>query len=91
MAAELIAVEGDESDHGGSKFKTPENHKVKIGGKLAIRKDDEADPDNLGDTNTQADETSGTVYIGGKKVHRNNDKRKCGAKTIATNSKVFCG
>jgi hypothetical protein len=91
MAAELIAVEGDKTDLGGAAFKTPDNHKVKIGGKLAIRKDDAANPEVDGRTNTEADETSGTVYIGGKKVHRNNDKRKHGAKTVATNSKVFCG
>lgn len=91
MAAELIAVEGDKTDRGGAAFKTPPNHKVKIGGKLAIRKGDAADPDNDGRTDTEAEEASGTVYIGGEKVHRNNDKRKHGAKTIATNNKVFCG
>lgn len=92
MASELVAVEGDKTELGGAAFKAPSaDHKVKIGGKLAIRKDDSAEPEVDGRTNTQADEASGTVYIGGQKVHRNNDKRRHGPKTVATNSKVYCG
>ena len=37
------------------------------------------------------DEGSETVFAGGFPVHRNNDPRGCGAKTVSTVGSVFCG
>lgn len=89
--AELIAIVGDKTDLGGAAFKTPSDHKVFVGGKLAIRKGDAAEPEVNGRTDTEADEASEKVFIGGERVHRNNDRRKHGAKTVATDNKVFVG
>lgn len=93
MAEEKVAVEGDKiDDHGEGAFKTPAKTSVKIEGKPVIVVDDEAYPDNSNHTDTQASTGSGTVFVYGKKLHRNNDQRHCGGKTKATGqSKVFCG
>lgn len=83
MGVELWAVEGDEDDHGHGAFKTPSNTTVKINGKNVIVKGDHANGDDAGHTDPAADGTSGTVFAYGQKIHRNNDTRNCGAKTIA--------
>lgn len=90
--AEKVAVEGNKCDHGEGAFKTPSKTSVKIGGKPVIVIDDEAYPDNNGHTDTQASTGSGKVFVYGKKLHRNNDERHCGAKTVVdTDHKVYCG
>ena len=90
--AEKVAVEGDKCDHGEGAFKTPSKTSVKIEGKPVIVIDDEAYPDSQNHTDTQANTGSGKVFVYGKKLHRNNDLRHCGAKTVVTGqSKVDCG
>ena len=84
MAEELWAVQGDKNDHGEGAFKEPANKTVLINNKPVIVKGDDAEGDNQGHTNPEADGTSGTVYAYGEKIHRNNDTRNCGAKTVVT-------
>ena len=90
--SELWAVENDPNDHSEGRFKTPANTSVKINNKPVIVKGDDANGDNLGHTNPEADTTSNTVFAYNIKAHRNNDLRNCGAKTVAEGqSTVFVG
>lgn len=90
--AELAAVEGDPNDHGEGRFKTPANTTVKVMNKPIIVKGDDANPDNSGHTNPKAEGTSGTVYAYNIKVHRVNDVRDCGSKTVKDgNTTVYVG
>lgn len=93
--AEMVAVLGDKNDHGNGDLLCDNNPgKAFIGGKLVALLNCSAASDNLnhptGSTNPSS--ASSKVFVGGIPVHRNNDSRFCGAKTIVTNqSKVTCG
>lgn len=103
MAGKKVAVEGDETDHGEGKLKPPSGDNkgtVFVNGKKVIVHLDggaEAFADNFGHTeeDTKTDGGSSTVFAYKKPVHREDDPRKCGAKTkISRNSdkdKVFAG
>ena len=91
---ELWAVQNDPESHGEGRFKQPAKTTVKINGKPVIVKDDDANGDNAGHSgnDVRADTTSATILCYGKKIHRNNDQRYCGAKTIVEGqTKVKCG
>ena len=93
--SELIAVFGDLSDHGGSALQASNNSdKVFINGKKVVMKDSTADPDGQDHTVPAVDAATGStkVFVQGIIVHRNDDTRYCGAKTIVSNqSKVYAG
>ena len=92
MAAELWAVEGDPDDHGEGRFKEPEKKTVFINKKPVIVKGDHAYGDSAGHPDPIAETTSDTVYAYGIKIHRINDQRDCGAKTVQKgNDTVFVG
>jgi uncharacterized Zn-binding protein involved in type VI secretion len=87
MAGELWAIEGDPNEHGegyliANKDASPRT--VKINKIPVIVVETEAEPDLLGHVVplVNTDTGSGTVNCYGKPVHRNNDLRKCGAKTV---------
>lgn len=96
MAGELIAVENDPNTHGGGGL-IPANPKtVFIGGKPVIEHEDPANPDSLCPAsphcNPATSSGSSTVSVYGNPIHRNNDDRVCGAKTIVTNqTSVWAG
>lgn len=92
MGVELAAVENDPDDHGEGRFKTPSNTTVKVMNKPIIVKGDDANGDNQGHTNPEAEGTSATVFAYNVKVHRVNDTRNCGAKTVKDgNTTVYVG
>ena len=82
MALELWAVEGDPNNHGEGRFKEPQKKTVTIKGLPVIVKGDHAYGDNAGHPDPIAEGTSDTVTCYGIKIHRNNDKRNCDAKTV---------
>lgn len=103
MAGKKVAVEGDESDHGEGKLKPPSGDNkgtVFVNKKKVIVHLDggaEAYGDNAGhpEADTKTNGGSSTVFAYKKPVHRDEDPRKCGAKTKITrdsaNDKVFAG
>lgn len=94
--AELWAVEGDPNTHGGGNLIAANPQTVFVNGIPVIEHEDPAFPDGLCPAaphcSPNTAEGSSTVFVYGKPVHRNNDDRVCGAKTIVTNqSTVFVG
>jgi uncharacterized Zn-binding protein involved in type VI secretion len=93
----LIAVEGDENTHGGGALIAAGGSspgKVTINGKAVIVHPSPAQPDNFGHPAppTATAEGSDKVLVYGLPVHRHDDLRECGARTIATGqSKVSVG
>lgn len=93
----LIAVKDDQNTHIGGELlasggSSPQ--KVFINGKPVIVHPSPAKPDLLFHPLPPTDtaEGSGKVFIYGLPVHRNGDKRLCGASTVVTGqSKVFAG
>ncbi len=89
----LAAVKNDKSDHLNDPLKNTQTT-VFAEGKLIIVQDDISTAgDGMGHTPFNiAQESSGTVFISGKPIHRKDDLRNCGAKTIVTGqSTVFVG
>ena len=92
MGEQLWAVKGDPNSHGNGRFETPYNTSVLINNKPVIVKGDHAEGDNASHGDPRADTTSGTVYAYNIKVHRNDDLRDCGAKTVVEEqTTVFVG
>lgn len=96
--AELWAVQGDPNTHGAGELIASNPQTVFINGIPVIEVQDDSNPDNLcppvGEPhcNPFSVSGSGTVFVYGNPVHRNNDSRVCGAKTVVTNqSTVFVG
>jgi uncharacterized Zn-binding protein involved in type VI secretion len=96
--SELWAVEGDPNTHGGGELIAANPQTVFIDGIPVIEHSDPANPDSLcvplgpPHCNPATANGSGTVFVYGNPVHRNNDDRVCGAKTTVTNqSTVFVG
>lgn len=90
--SELVAVFGDENDHGGGQLQCDNNDdKFFINGKKVAMKDCAALPDGFGHAGdiVKPKEASSKFYIQGIPVHRNNDSRYCGAKTIAAGQTKF--
>jgi hypothetical protein len=91
---ELISVQGDENDHvGGALHASNNSGKFFIEGKKVVYIGSTADGDLLHPPPpTDASSGSFAVYSEGIAIHRNNDNRLCGAKTIVTGqSSVTCG
>jgi uncharacterized Zn-binding protein involved in type VI secretion len=96
MPGELWAVINDPNTHGGGNLIPQNPRTVYIEGKNVIEHDDPAFPDGLCPAaphcNPATAEGSASVFVYGNPVHRNNDLRICGAKTIVQNqSTVFVG
>lgn len=93
MAAELWAVQGDECDHGQGQFKEPSRkNTVFINNQPVICRNDEAYPDQAGHIEDFAEGASSSVYAYNMAAHRNNDGRRCGAKTkVDMQTTVFAG
>lgn len=93
--SELIAVIGDEEDHlQGALTASNNTGKLFAQGKRVVYHDSTAAADGALHTvpAVNADTCSTKVFSEGIPVHRNNDQRYCGAKTIVTNqTKVFAG
>lgn len=87
----LVAVVGDQESHGAGALQVPPQTKWTIGGKLVCTVDTLAAIDNLdhppGQTN--ASTGSGSFYVAGKALHRQDDSRYCGATTITTGQTKF--
>ncbi len=91
--AELIAVKDDKNTHGNGGLLADNNTgKLFIAGKKVVYKDSKAEIDGEGHVNSDdaAQGTSSKVYGEGILIHRHNDTRACGAKTIVSgNTKVY--
>ncbi len=87
----LVALVGDKNDHGEGALQTPPQTKFKIGGKLVTTVDTVAEVDLLDHPTGQTNSSSGSSKwnIGGKALHRHNDGRYCGAKTVVTSQTKF--
>lgn len=88
---EKLAVVGDKNDHGNGDLQTPPQTKWTINGKLVCTVDTVALPDLLGHIPSLVNPSTGQNKwtIGGKAIHRHNDSRYCGGKTIATGQTKF--
>lgn len=92
---ELVSVKEDPNDHGEGRLQASTNPgKFYINGKLLVTVESTATPDNAGHTVPEVNSQSGSgkFFVCGYKVHRNNDSRYCGAKTVVQGqSKFFSG
>lgn len=95
---ELVAVKDDGNTHGAGNLIPANPQTVFVEGIPVIEHDDPAAPDALcpplGGPHCApgTSEGSSTVFVYGNPLHRNNDGRVCGAKTIVSNqSTVFAG
>lgn len=98
MAEELWAVEGDINDHGSGALIASNPQTVFVNSIPVIEVEDNSNPDDLcgpvgpPHCNPYSVTGSGTVFVYNNPVHRNNDLRICGAKTVVVNqSTVFIG
>lgn len=94
--SELVAVKDDGNTHGGGNLIPANPRTVFVEGINVIEHDDPAAPDGLCPAAPHCSpgtaEGSSTVFVYGNPLHRNNDDRVCGAKTIVSNqSTVFAG
>ena len=96
--AELWAVQGDINSHGAGALIASNPQTVFVNSIPVIEVQDDSNPDNLcppvGEPhcNPYSVTGSGTVFVYNNPVHRNNDLRVCGAKTVVVNqSTVFVG
>lgn len=82
--SELAAVYLDSNDHGEGKLLCDNtNGKCFVEGKLICIINSNSQPDNGGHPNPKATTGSSKMFVNGLPVHRNNDLRDCGSKTIA--------
>lgn len=95
--SKLWAVEGDPNSHGNGNL-IASNHTVFINGIPVIKNSDPAEPDKKcpgpphPHCNPLSVTGSSSVFVYGNEVHREDDKRICGAKTMVENqSTVFAG
>jgi len=96
MSEELWAVKNDPNTHAGGALIPQNPRTVYIEGNNVIEYSDPAFPDALCPAaphcNPASAEGSASVFVYGNPVHRNNDLRICGAKTIVQNqSTVWAG
>ena len=94
--SELWAVNGDQNSHGGGQLIADNPQTVFVNGIPVIEHGDPAAPDSLCPAaphcSPDTAEGSGTVFVYGNPVHRNNDRRICGAVTVVSlQSTVFSG
>ena len=91
--SELVAVFGDKNSHNDGDLLADNNsNKLFIEGKKVVMVGSSALPDDADHPNPKAATGTSNFYVSGIQVHRNNDSRDCGAKTVVTNqSKVFSG
>lgn len=89
--SELVSVKDDENDHvGGALHASTNSGKFYINGKLLVTVESTADPDLLHPLPPTTSQTgSEKFFVVGLAVHRNNDLRYCGAKTIASGQTKF--
>ena len=92
----LWAVEGDTNTHGNGALIATNPKTVFINNIPVIEVQDDSNPDNLcfidgpPHCNPFSTEGSANVFVYNNPVHRNDDDRVCGAKTIVINqSTVF--
>lgn len=91
--SELVAVEGDKESHGHGEL-DPSNNNSKFfvqGKRIALVGSNAAgDDEHHTSDETKPSEGSSKLFVSGIKVHRNNDKRSCGASTIVSEqSKLY--
>lgn len=88
--SQLWAVDNDVNNHGDGGLNPTGT--VYINGKLVTHVGTDADNDLLGHVNPKASSGSSTAFVYGLAVHRNDDDRNCGAKTVVSGqSTVFVG
>lgn len=90
----LVAVLGDQNDHGGGDLLASNNPgKMFVQGKKVVMIDSTALPDAIPHDVPLVNAATGAtkLFVCGIAVHRHDDTRYCGAKTIVTNqSKLTC-
>jgi uncharacterized Zn-binding protein involved in type VI secretion len=91
--SKLAAVKDDKSDHLNDPLKNSQTTVFAEGKEIIVQDDRSETGDAQGHTPFNiAQDASGTVFISGKPIHRKDDLRNCGAKTIVTGqSTVFVG
>lgn len=83
--SELAAVFQDKNEHEEGKLLCDNtNGKCFVEGKLICVINSNSEPDGAGHPNPKAATGSSKMFVNGLAVHRNNDLRDCGAKTIVT-------
>jgi len=88
---ELVSVVNDQNDHGAGQLQTPPQTVWTVNGKLVCTVDTVALADNLFHIPSQTNPSTGQSKwtVAGKAIHRNNDLRYCGGKTVVSGQTKF--